>query len=67
MQVNIRIRMSIDRKVFFDIFKHILIKTHPRYIPTPPKVSGFHLDLSHSKTYYVQKQIEIEDQSKTQK
>ena len=25
-------------------------KTQPKHVPTPPKVSGFHLNLSHSKT-----------------
>ena len=36
--------------VFFDIFDHLLIKTHPKYVPTPPKVSGFHLNPSYNKT-----------------
>ena len=42
--------MNPDREVFFDIFKHILIKNRPKCVPTPPKVSGFHLNPSHSKT-----------------
>ena len=42
--------MNIDSGSFFDIFKHALIKTHPKHIPTPPKVLDFHLNPSHSKT-----------------
>ena len=38
------------QKVFFDSFGHILIKTHSKHAPTPPKVSSFHLNPSHSKT-----------------
>ena len=31
-------------------FNNLLIKTHPKHVPSRPKVSSFHLDLSHSKT-----------------
>ena len=38
------------RRVFFDFFKFFSIKTQPKHVPTPPKVSGFHLNPSHNKT-----------------
>ena len=38
------------RKVSFNIFKHIWSKINPKYVPTPPSVSGFHLNPSHNKT-----------------
>ena len=49
-QARVRVRMNQDREVFFDIFKHISIKTYHKHVPTLPKVSGFHLNPSHSKT-----------------
>jgi len=55
--------MNTDSESFFDIFKHTSIKTHSKHVPTPPKVSGFHLNSSHSKPKHllVQKQIKTED------
>ena len=50
MQEDSRVHMNLDGEVFFDVFKHILIKTHPKHILTLPKVSGFHLNPSHNKT-----------------
>ena len=49
-QASLHVSINLDIEVFFDIFKNISIKSHPKHIPTPPKVSGFHLNLSHSKT-----------------
>ena len=43
-QADIHVRISTDREVFFEIFNHLLIKTHPKHVSTPLKVSGFHLD-----------------------
>ena len=50
MQARILVHMNQRREVFFDIFKHISTKIHPKYIPTSPKVSGFHLNPSYNKT-----------------
>ena len=41
MQANTHVRMNTNKEVFFDIFSNISIKTHPKYVPTPPKVLGF--------------------------
>ena len=38
------------QKQFFDIFKEVSSKINHRHIPTPPKMSGFHLNPSNSKT-----------------
>ena len=38
------------QRVFFDILNQLLIKIHPKHVPTPPKVLGFHLNPSHNKT-----------------
>ena len=50
MQARVHVCMNTDSGSFFDIFKHALIKTYPKQVSTPPKVSGFHLNSSHSKT-----------------
>ena len=49
-QIDARACINPDREVFFDIFKHISIKIHPKHVPIPPQVSGLHLNPSHSKT-----------------
>ena len=43
-------RRNEHRRVFFDLFKFFSIKTQPKHVPTPPKVSCFLLNPSHSKT-----------------
>ena len=40
--------------VFFDILKLFSTKTHPKHVPTLPKVSGF------------QREVEIEEEDKGQ-
>ena len=45
-----RKNMSTHRRVFFDIYKVFSTKTQPKHVPTPFKVSGFHLNPFHSKT-----------------
>ena len=54
------------QSVFFNISKRLLIKNHPKHALAPPKVSGFHLNLSHNKTqaFTSLKQIKLKDQSK---
>ena len=49
-QAQVRIRMNTDNGSFFDIFEYPSIKNHPKHVPTQPKVLGFHLNPSHSKT-----------------
>ena len=49
-QTRVLIHMNPRKEVFFNIFKHISTKTHPKHLHTPLKVSDFHLKLSHSKT-----------------
>ena len=48
-QADTRVRMNLDKEVFFNIFKNISIKSHPKHVLSPLKVSGFHLNSSHSK------------------
>ena len=38
------------QEVSFNIFKHISSKINPKHVPTPPNVSGFHLNPSYNKT-----------------
>ena len=49
-QAQILVHINTYRESFLDIFKHVSIKTHPKHVPTPPKVSGFHLNRSCSET-----------------
>jgi len=49
-QAQVLICMNPYRKVFFHISNHISTKTHPKHVPTPSKVSGFHVNSSHNKT-----------------
>ena len=49
MQAPACVCTNIDSGSLFDIFKHALIKTHPKHIPTPSKVLGFHLNPSLNK------------------
>ena len=36
-QADTRVHVNPDREVFFDIFKHISIKSRPKHVPTPPE------------------------------
>lgn len=58
------------QREFFDSLILLLIKTHPRHVPTLSKAPSFHLDPSHKKKpkhFKIQKQIKMEDQSKNWK
>ena len=50
MQAQVRLCMNTDNGLFLDIFEYPSIKTHPKHVPTQPKVLGFHLNPSHRKT-----------------
>ena len=50
MHADSRVCINPDRELFFNIFKHILIKTLPNHVSTLSKVLGFHLNSSHSIT-----------------
>ena len=43
-------RKNEHKRVFFYFFKVFSIKTHPKHVLAPPKVSSFYLNTSHSKT-----------------
>ena len=66
---------NYNLNVFFAIFGLYWIKTHPKHVSTLPRISGFHLNPSYSKTHpianpkhlQVQKWIETKYQSKTRK
>ena len=50
MQGQVHVCMNTGSGSFFDIFKHASIKSYPKHVPTFPKVSGFHINSSRSKT-----------------
>ena len=49
-QEHVYAHRNEHRRVFFNILKLCPFKTQPKHVPTHPKVSGLHLNPSHSKT-----------------
>lgn len=60
-QADTRIRMNPDKNVFFDILKHVLIKTYPKHVSTPPMVLSFHLNSSHNNPKHVPIPLKVLD------